>query len=143
MRALSILLAALALVLAAGCGDDDEADGGNVAAPTTPEATEPAEPGTGDTEPPAVDGEAGGAVAIGMKDIRFVPDQATVKVGQQVTWTNNEAVPHNVVADEGADFESDTFGEGGTFSYTPDRPGTIAYVCTIHPGMDGTLTVEE
>jgi plastocyanin len=47
------------------------------------------------------------------------------------------------VAQEGADFESDTFGEGGTFSYTPDRPGTIAYVCTIHPGMDGTLTVEE
>ncbi len=143
MRALSILLAVLALVLAAGCGDDGEADGGNVAAPTTPEATEPGERGTSDTEPPAVDGEAGGAVAIGMKDIRFVPDEATVKVGQQVTWTNNEAVPHNVVADEGADFESDTFGEGGTFSHTPDRAGTITYVCTIHPGMDGTLTVEE
>lgn len=143
MRALSILLAALALALAAGCGDDDEADGGNVAAPATPEATEPAERGTSDTEPPAVDGEAGGAVAIGMKDIQFVPEQATVKVGQQVTWTNNEAVPHNVVADEGADFESDTFGEGGTFSHTPDRAGTITYVCTIHPGMDGTLTVEE
>ncbi len=114
------LLAALALALALpGCGDDDAgpADGGG-----TP---------------------AGGAVAIGMRDIKFDPEQATVKVGQQVTWTNNEGVPHNVVAEEGADFESDTFGEGGTFSHTPEQAGTITYVCTIHPGMDGTLTVEE
>ncbi len=142
MRTLSTLLAVLALALAAGCGDDDEADGGNVAAPTTPEATEPADPGAGDTEPPAVDGEAGGAVAIGMRNIQFDPAEATVKAGQAVTWTNNEDIPHNVVAQEGADFESDTFGKGGTFSYTPEAAGTISYVCTIHPGMDGTLTVE-
>ncbi len=120
LRPLSVLLASLALA-AAGCGDDDEPAGDGA----------PASGGSGD------------AVAVGMQDIRFDPEQATVKVGQEVTWTNNEGVPHNVVAQEGADFESDTFGEGGTFSYTPDRPGTIAYVCTIHPGMDGTLTVEE
>lgn len=142
-RRLSILLAASALLLAAAsCGDEDGPDGGNVAAPTTPEATAPADPGPGDTEPPAVDGEAGGAVAVGMQGLEFEPAQVTVKVGQQVTWTNNEAIPHNVVAEDGADFESDTFGEGGTFSYTPTAPGRITYVCTIHPGMDGTLTVE-
>jgi plastocyanin len=115
MRAPSILLAAGALALA-GCGDDEE--------------------------PPA-GGGAGDAVAIGMRNIRFEPAQATVKAGRPVRWTNNEGVPHNVVAEKGADFESDTFGEGGTFEYTPQEPGTIAYVCTIPPGMEGTLTVEE
>jgi len=118
MRVLAAVLTALALALA-GCGDDEEAGGG--AAPAA----------------------GGDAVAVGMQDIRFIPEQVTVKVGQPVTWTNNEGVPHNVVADEGATFESDTFGKGGTFSYTPEKAGTIRYVCTIHPGMDGTLTVEE
>ena len=121
MRALSTLLAAAALALA-GCGDDEEPPAGG----GTPAA-----------------GEAGDAVAIGMRNIRFEPAQATVKVGQPVRWTNDEGVPHNVVAEQGADFESDTFGEGGTFEYTPQEPGSIAYVCTIHPGMEGTLTVEE
>ena len=118
MRAPTALVSAVVLALAAGCGDEEEpADGGGA--------------------------PAGGGVAIGMRDIKFDPEQATVKVGQSVTWTNNESVPHNVVAEEGADFESDTFGKGGTFSHTPEQAGTITYVCTIHPGMDGTLTVEE
>ena len=112
------VLAALSLVLALpGCGDDEAAPADGAGTP------------------------AGGGVAIGMRDIRFDPERATVKVGQAVTWTNNEAIPHNVVAEEGADFESDTFGEGGTFSHTPERPGTISYVCTIHPGMAGTVEI--
>lgn len=32
--------------------------------------------------------------------------------------------------------------EGGTFEVTFDEPGTVEYVCTIHPGMAGTITVE-
>ncbi len=119
MRALSTLLAALALALAAGCGDDEP-----------------------DPAPPAVDG-APDALAIGMRNLKFDPAEATAKVGQLVTWTNLEAVPHNVVAQEGADFESDVVGQDGSYQYTPQEPGTIAYVCTIHPGMEGTLTVEE
>jgi plastocyanin len=129
MRALSTALTVLALAAAVGgCGDDDEPGAGGTGA--TPEAAAP-------------DGEAGGAVAIGMRGLKFDPDQATVKVGQAVTWTNNEDIPHNVVAQEGADFESDTFAKDGTFSHTPAEAGTITYVCTLHPGMDGTLTVEE
>jgi plastocyanin len=36
---------------------------------------------------------------------------------------------------------SKAFGGGGSYSYTPRKPGTIKYVCTLHPGMDGTLVV--
>ena len=35
----------------------------------------------------------------------------------------------------------DNFGQGGTYSYTPTKPGKIEYTCTLHPGMDGELTV--
>jgi plastocyanin len=79
--------------------------------------------------------------AIAMKDIQFSPKQTSVKVGQKVTWTNDDVVDHNVTATSGATFKSKDFGKGGTFSYTPTKPGKIDYVCTLHPGMDATLTV--
>ena len=82
------------------------------------------------------------AVQIGMKGLQFEPKDVTVAVGTKVTWKNLEDIPHNVVAEEGATFESDTFGKDGTFVFTAAKPGTIAYVCTIHPGMAGTLSVE-
>ena len=72
-----------------------------------------------------------------MQNIAFDPKAVTVKVGQKVTWTNDDSADHNVTADSGADFKSENFGKGATFSFTPDKAGTIKYVCTIHPGMNG------
>jgi plastocyanin len=46
-----------------------------------------------------------------------------------------------VTAKSGASFHSDNFGQGGTYEFTPKKAGTIKYTCTLHPGMDGTLTV--
>jgi plastocyanin len=76
-----------------------------------------------------------------MQNIQFSPKDTTVKVGQKVTWTNDDNTDHNVTAESGADFKSKDFGNGATFSFTADKAGTINYVCTIHPGMTGTLTV--
>jgi plastocyanin len=76
-----------------------------------------------------------------MKNIQFVPKSVTAKVGQTVKWTNNDSVDHNVTATSGETFKSKTFGQGGTYSYKLDKAGTIKYVCTIHPGMDGTIVV--
>jgi plastocyanin len=82
-----------------------------------------------------------GAIAITMKNIQFAPKQGIAKVGQTVTWTNNDSVAHNVTAVGGASFRSTNFGKGGTYQYRPKAPGKISYVCTLHPGMDATLTV--
>ena len=117
--------AALALSLGA-CGDDDDNDSSSTPPPAA--ATTAGAP-------------SGASVSVGIKDIKFVPDAFTAKVGQKIVWTNNEAVPHNVTATEGADFESDTLNEGDTFDYTPKTAGTIDYVCTIHPGQNGSITV--
>jgi plastocyanin len=76
-----------------------------------------------------------------MQNIAFDPKDVTVKVGQKVTWTNDDSVSHNVTAQSGASFKSKDFGNGGTFSFSPTKAGTIKYVCTIHPGMTATLTV--
>ncbi|WP_051221432.1 cupredoxin domain-containing protein [Conexibacter woesei] len=114
-RAVLLLFALLSLlVVAAGCGSG----GGNGKATVL-------KPGE----------------QISMKGLRFHPDHAQVTVGQKVTWVDDESVPHDVKADSGARFQSDTFGHKGTFSITPTRAGTIKYECTLHPGMTGKLTV--
>jgi plastocyanin len=76
-----------------------------------------------------------------MQNIAFDPKDVTVKVGQKLTWTNEDTVDHNVTSQSGETIKSDNFGKGGTFSFTPKKAGKIAYVCTIHPGMTATLTV--
>ena len=81
-----------------------------------------------------------GAAQVSMEDIKFVPHDISVKVGQKIVWTNNDQAAHNVTATNGADFESETLSNGDTFEYTPTKAGVIEYVCTIHPGQDGTIT---
>jgi plastocyanin len=82
-----------------------------------------------------------GAVVIHMADIRFKPEKATAKVGQTVCWTNDDGIQHDAVDEDGKQFESALFGKGQTFTWKAAKAGTVQYVCTVHPGMDGTLDV--
>jgi plastocyanin len=78
-----------------------------------------------------------------MKGLRFHPPTLAVRVGQAVTWRNDESVDHNVTATKGAAFHSRAFGQGRTYRFTPTRAGVVDYVCTLHPGMEGTLLVRK
>ena len=66
----------------------------------------------------------------------------TLNKGATVTWNFTGDIPHNVTDDRGA-FASDTLGHGEAFSRTFDTLGIFYYSCTIHHGMQGTLTVKE
>ncbi len=128
------VLACLALAaggVIAGCGDDDSDTS------STPAAAPPA------AAPPPAASAADDVVKVGMKDIKFVPADITAKVGQKVEWTNTDGqVPHNVTSTtDGIDFKSDNLQAGDTFDYTPTKAGKIDYVCTIHSGQNGTITV--
>jgi plastocyanin len=87
--------------------------------------------------------EAGASTEVEMKNTAFDPADLTVKVGDTVKWENYDDFDHNVTADSGADFKSDDFGKDGTFEWTATKPGEVAYECTLHPGMTGTITVEK
>jgi plastocyanin len=132
-------LACLALAFVAGCGDDKNDSS------STPAAAKPA-PRIATTTSPATTTTdsgtpAGAVVKVSMKDIKFVPEKITAKVGQKIEWTNDDAVAHNVTATDGADFASDTIDGGGQYSYKPTKTGVIKYVCTIHSGQNGEITV--
>jgi len=128
---LSLALACAALV-AAGCGGSSNKSTSSSSQPAAPASSG----GSGGTA------ASGGGVTINMKNISFDPKDKTVKVGQKVTWVNEDDVPHNVTTTGGAaKFNSSDFGKGGTYAFTPKKPGTIQYTCTLHLGMDATLTV--
>ncbi|MHB8717633.1 MAG: cupredoxin domain-containing protein [Candidatus Dormibacteria bacterium] len=73
--------------------------------------------------------------------LHFDPNSTTVKVGQVIEWTNSGAVPHNVTFDQYTDLTSSTMQQGDTWEVKFTTPGSYAYHCTFHPGMDGTITV--
>ena len=127
MRRIVLLLCAAAALAAAGCGSSNNSSSSSSSA-STPAAS-------------SSSSSSSGGVAIKMQNIAFDPKAVTVKVGQKVTWTNDDSVDHNVTSQSGETIKSQNFGKGATFSFTPTKAGTINYVCTIHPGMTATLTV--
>lgn len=109
-----LLLVCFAL---ASCGGDDDGGGSSP------------EPASGGTE-------------VSMKDIQFQPGELEVKAGDTVTWVNDDSVGHDVTADNFSSGDPGGLQGGDTYEHTFDKAGTFDYVCKVHPGMEGTVTVK-
>jgi plastocyanin len=126
MRVLTLLLlGGCCAVAAAGCGGKSS----------------PADHPAPLTQAGGSAGKAKGTTEVDMKNIKFVPQQVSVPVGSTIHFVNQDSVQHDVVATSGATFHSPLFGKGGHFDYKATKAGTIDYVCTVHPGMDGKIIV--
>jgi plastocyanin len=142
----AMLLGFVIVAMFAGCG------GGTSGATTGPSATAAPSATTapGATAAPSATtaspasstgGGQSATVEVVMKDIKFVPDSLTIKVGQTVTWVNQDNATHDVVATQG-EFKSDLFGKGQSFSFTFSKAGTYPYYCSVHPTMKGAIVVQ-
>ena len=72
----------------------------------------------------------------------FIPNPEEVKVGETVTWINDDSGRHTVASKDGV-FNSELMGRGQSFSYTFDKAGEYPYSCSPHPNMGGTVVVTE
>ena len=73
--------------------------------------------------------------------MKFVPERLEVAVGDRITWTNRDIVPHTVTA-RAAGIESGELAQGKSWTYVARRKGEIAYICRLHPVMHGRLIVK-
>jgi plastocyanin len=80
---------------------------------------------------------ASGSVTI--SDFQFAPASITVEMGDTVTWTNAGPTAHSATGDS---FDTGIFSEGQSRSETFNEAGTFSYICTPHPQMKGTVTVQ-
>ena len=80
-----------------------------------------------------------GAGVVLVKDNVFAPKSVTIAPGKTVTWRFSGKSAHNVTF---PDFNSKLM-KSGTFTHTFDEAGTFKYLCTIHAGMTGEVTVSD
>lgn len=89
-----------------------------------------------------IQGGKGKTVKIDIANFEFDPKAITARAGSKVAWTNQDSAAHTATATSGGAFDTGTLAQGKTGSATLSKPGTYAYMCTIHPFMKATLTVK-
>ena len=78
---------------------------------------------------------------VTIASLQFQPATVTVEVGDTVTWSNQDGVPHTATADDGS-FDTGTISGGASASQTFTTAGSIPYHCEVHPSMTGTVVVQ-
>lgn len=84
-----------------------------------------------------------------MGDKAFQPNPLAIKVGDNVTWINDDTVMHTVTSgsgpndpNEGKQFNSGLLAEGQAVIHTFKKAGEFNYFCQIHPNMVGKVIVK-
>lgn len=117
-----LALCLLALLASSGC--------------TQPDAAGPAGDSTSRTPTPM-------PAQVEIADFAYSPGEVRIQTGQQVTWTQKDAVNHTVTSDRGtpATFGSGDLASGDRYSQSFVKAGTYAYHCERHASMRGTVIV--
>ncbi|WP_051407456.1 cupredoxin family copper-binding protein [Nocardia sp. CNY236] len=119
-------------LLLSGCGGDTDP-----VAPTTTQSVGPTTivEQTNESKP--------ATATVRVTDMRFSPAELRIAVGDTVVWTFDDSVPHTVqgIGDRAMGINSPIIDKG-EWSHTFTTAGTYRYLCTLHPEMRGSITVE-
>jgi plastocyanin len=144
MRLIPVLLTiVLLLILTCGCAESPPAQPTVIptSAPATPLPVITTTP-TPVITPSRTASVSDNTITIAKNTFKPVANM-TVKVGSTVRWVNADDHPHRIeFADKTFSTSAFLLGASQSFSQRFDRAGTFDYDCTIHPYMQGTITVE-
>ena len=89
--------------------------------------------------PSSADATGSKSATVPAEKCQFSPTVLYVDPGTDVTWTNEDPVPHTVT---GFSFGSgDELMKGDRVAYRFDEEGVFPYSCILHPGMNGAIVV--
>ncbi len=107
--------------------------------------------GSGPTSSPVTDAPSGETLQITVgtdtgTELKFDPGEVTVQPGTdvRVTFENRSEVPHNLTFEAPINVASSPVvapATSETLEFVTPGTGEYAFVCTIHPGMEGNLLV--
>lgn len=79
-----------------------------------------------------------------QKDKKFSKANMTVKVGDTVSFKNEDPFAHNVFSlSDVKTFDLGSYPKGQAKSVTFDKPGTVEIECAIHPDMKVVVEVKK
>jgi plastocyanin len=135
VRGSAVLAASLLLAACSGGGSATTAP--TSAGPTT--APPASQPGTASACAP-VEGDPATTVTASIEGSTFVPATINAKVGDVITWTNADSVPHGIELDDGPACTK-TIGGGTSGSGSFSQAGTFPFHCSVHASMKGSFTI--
>ena len=131
-------LAVGAVLLLAACSSSGATAAPSVAAPSAEATTAASAPAAGGAA--CSQTAEAGAVAVAIKDFAFGPSAIQAKVGDVITFTNNDSAPHTATLDDGS-CSTGTISPSSSDGLTFTAAGTYAFHCKIHSSMKGTITI--
>jgi plastocyanin len=79
---------------------------------------------------------------VTQKNMAFNPSQLNVKVGDSVTFKNEDTTSHNIFSlSDAKSFDLGAFANGQSKKVTFDKPGTVDVECAMHDTMHMKINV--
>jgi len=75
-----------------------------------------------------------------IENMKFIPTDFDVKIGDTVEWINKDSVKHTVTFED-ARFDVQV-APGESVIYTFETAGEARYFCAFHPGMAGSVVIK-
>jgi plastocyanin len=69
----------------------------------------------------------------------FIQKQLRVNVGDTITWTNKDVVPHNIIDGNHHKSISPDLETGESFTFVVNK--SMLYECELHPSMKGKISL--
>ncbi len=86
--------------------------------------------------------QAAGGKSVVLKNIAFSPAKLTVARGTRVTFRFQDGnTNHNVHSVGTKRFKGASTRSSGSYTVRLTKAGVYRYMCTLHPGMKGSITV--
>ena len=132
-------LAIGAVLLLSACSSSGATTAPSAAAPTAEASTAASAPAAGGGSACSQSATAG-QVAVAIKDFAFGPADIQAKVGDTITFTNNDSASHTATLDDGS-CSTGTISPSSSDGLMFSAAGTYPFHCKIHSNMKGTITV--
>lgn len=81
---------------------------------------------------------------VAQKNKAFSITELTVRIGDVVSFLNNDPFFHNIFSlSDAATFDLGSYPDGESRAFTFDEAGVVEIECAIHPRMKMKITVTE
>jgi plastocyanin len=80
-------------------------------------------------------------VTVSIKRTGFTPKTVNINQDDSVTWTNNDTINHQVVANSG-NYASPILGPGKSWTHAFHSGGTFRYHDSLHAALTGSVVVK-